>query len=162
MNDKNDKLFRCSTFNGDTADGRTLWPDWLRDVELVLDEWSWAVMNGKAMSHNKYKKLKEKKKLTEADQAAIDNVLDKACKSSAATKGRKQVKDWRTEMQGDDDAFLTFMRQTEKDILLLLQRKAQLPVMKTTNVASKLQIRTAAQLKLQNICRCENCGYKRW
>ena len=122
MNDKNDKLFRCSTFNGDTADGRTLWPDWLRDVELVLDEWSWAVMNGKTMSHNKYKKLKGKKKLTEADQAAIDNVLDKACKSSAATKGRKQVKDWRTEMQGDDDAFLTFMRQTEKDILLLLQR----------------------------------------
>ena len=122
MNDKNDKLFRCSTFNGDTADGRTLWPDWLRDVELVLDEWSWAVMNGKTMSHNKYKKLKEKKKLTEADQEAIDNVLDKACKSSAATKGRKQVKDWRTEMQGDEDAFLTFMRQTEKDILLLLQR----------------------------------------
>ena len=108
MNDKNDKLFRCSTFNGDTADGRTLWPDWLRDVELVLDEWSWAVMNGKTMSHNKYKKLKEKKKLTEADQAAIDNVLDKACKSSAATKGRKQVKDWRTEMQGDEDAFLTY------------------------------------------------------
>ena len=91
MNDKNDKLFRCSTFNGDTAGGRTLWPDWLRDVELVLDEWSWAVMNGKTMSHNKYKKLKGKKKLTEADQAAIDNVLDKACKSSAATKGRKQV-----------------------------------------------------------------------
>ena len=79
-------------------------------------------MNGKTMSHNKYKKLKEKKKLTEADQAAIDNVLDKACKSSAATKGRKQVKDWRTEMQGDDEAFLTFMRQTEKDVLLLLQR----------------------------------------
>ena len=62
MNDKNDKLFRCSTFNGDTADGRTLWPDWLRDVELVLDEWSWAVMNGKTMSHNKYKKLKGRKK----------------------------------------------------------------------------------------------------
>ena len=57
MNDKNDKQFRCSTFNGDTADGRTLWPDWLRDIELVLDEWSWAVMNSKTMSHNKYKKL---------------------------------------------------------------------------------------------------------
>ena len=94
MNDKNDTKFRCSTFNGDTADGRTLWPDWLRDVELVLDEWSWAVMNNnnKAMSHNKYKKLKQKSKLTKAEQAAIDSVLDKACKSSAATKGRKQVK----------------------------------------------------------------------
>ena len=32
------------------------------------------------------------------------------------------MKDWRTEMQGGEDAFLTFMRQTEKDILLLLQR----------------------------------------
>ena len=52
MNDKNDKLFRCSTFNGDTADGRTLWPDWLRDVELVLDEWSWAVMNGKTIQRS--------------------------------------------------------------------------------------------------------------
>ena len=78
MSDKNDKQFRCSTFNGDTADGRTLWPDWLRDVELVLDEWSWAVMNSKTMSHNKYKKLKKKEKLTDAEQAAIDDVLDKA------------------------------------------------------------------------------------
>ena len=122
MNDKNDKQFRCSTFNGDTADGRTLWPDWLRDIELVLDEWSWAVMNSKTMSHNKYKKLMKKDKLTDAEQTAIDDVLDKACKSSAATKGRKQVKDWRVEMKGDQEAFLTFMRQTEKDILLLLQR----------------------------------------
>ena len=125
MNDKTESKFRCSTFNGDTADGRTLWPDWLRDLQLVLDEWSWAVMNGKAMSHNRYKKLKQKTKLKEAEKAAIENVLDKACKSSAATKGRKQVKDWRTEMQGDDVAFLTFMRQTEKDVLLLLQRNTE-------------------------------------
>ena len=61
-------------------------------------------MNGKAMSHNRYKKLKQKTKLKEAEKAAIENVLDKACKSSAATKGRKQVKDWRTEMQGDEVA----------------------------------------------------------
>ena len=39
--DKNDMKFKCATFNGDTADGRTKWPDWLRDIELVLDEWSW-------------------------------------------------------------------------------------------------------------------------
>ena len=45
MEDKDEQKFKCSIFNGDTADGRTLWPDWLRDVELVLDEWSWAVMN---------------------------------------------------------------------------------------------------------------------
>ena len=54
MEDKDEQKFKCSTFNGDTADGRTLWPDWLRDVELVLDEWSWAVMNDTVITHDLY------------------------------------------------------------------------------------------------------------
>ena len=35
---------KCETFNGDTATGRTKWQQWLRDIQLVLDDWSWAVM----------------------------------------------------------------------------------------------------------------------
>ena len=119
MEDKDEMKFKCSTFNGDTTDGRTLWPDWLRDIELVLDEWSWAVMNDNVLSHDMYKKLAEKKKLKEDEEAAIQVTMDKACKSRAATKGRKQVKEWRKEMSTDSDAFLTFVRQTEKRLSLL-------------------------------------------
>ena len=49
----------------------------------------------------------KKDELTDAEQTAIDDVLDKACKSSAATKGRKQVKDWRVEMKGDQEAVIS-------------------------------------------------------
>ena len=52
--DKEETKFKCSTFNGDTADGRTQWPNWLRDIELVLDEWSWATMNGEVLEHDEY------------------------------------------------------------------------------------------------------------
>ena len=79
MEDKDEQKFKCSTFNGDTADGRTLWPDWLRDVELVLDEWSWAVMNDTVITHDLYEKLSSKKKLKEdeeiSDRSSIDVVV---------------------------------------------------------------------------------------
>ena len=125
MEDKDETKFKCSTFNGDTADGRTLWPDWLRDVELVLDEWSWAVMNDTVITHDQYEKLSSKKKVKEDEEKLIQTLFDKACKSRNATKGKKTVKDWRTEMQADRETFLTFMRDTEKYILLLLQRKTE-------------------------------------
>ena len=125
MEDKDEQKFKCSTFNGDTADGHTLWPDWLRDVELVLDEWSWAVMNDTVITHDLYEKLSSKKKLKEDEEMSVQALFDKACKSRSATKGKKTVKDWRTEMQADRETFLTFMRDTEKYILLLLQRKTE-------------------------------------
>ena len=52
------------------------------------------------------------------EEAVIQVMMDKACKSRAATKGRKPVKDWRQEMETDHDMFLTFVWQTEKYILL--------------------------------------------
>ena len=120
--DKDDMKFKCATFNGDTADGRTKWPDWLRDIELLLDEWSWAVMSNEVLSHDMYERLDDKKKLKEDEEKAIKIMMDMACKSRAATKGRKTTKEWRKEMENDRDTFLAFVRATEKYILLLLQR----------------------------------------
>ena len=60
--DNNNNKTKCETFNGDTPTGRTKWQQWLRDIQLVLDDWSWAVMNNDVLDHekfNKYLKLKE-------------------------------------------------------------------------------------------------------
>ena len=106
MEDKDEVKFKCSTFNGDTSDGRTKRPDWLRDVELMLDEWSWSVMNNEVLSHDVYAKLADKKKLKEEEEAAVQVMMDKASKSTAATKGRKQVKEWRLELEMETDRYL--------------------------------------------------------
>ena len=110
--DKDDMKFKCATFNGDTADGRTKWPDWLRDIELVLDEWSWAVMSNEVLSHDMYERLDDKKKLKEDEEKAIKIMMDMACKSRAATKGRKTTKEWRKEMENDRDTFLMITART--------------------------------------------------
>ena len=110
--DKDYMKFKCATFNGDTADGRTKWPDWLRDIELLLDEWSWAVMSNEVLSHDMYERLDDKKKLKEDEEKAIKIMMDMACKSRAATKGRKPVKEWRKEMENDRDTFLMITART--------------------------------------------------
>ena len=84
----------CSTFNGDTADGRSQWPSWLRDVELVLDEWQWAIMKGTVLDHGKYEELSKEKKRTEEQDKQMTSTLNMASNSRAATKGKKSVSSW--------------------------------------------------------------------
>ena len=102
--DNNNNKTKCETFNGDTPTGRTKWQQWLRDIQLVLDDWSWAVMNNDVLDHekfNKYLKLKEEEKLTDTQSKKMQYMYDKAAKSTAATKGKKSVQEWKKEMQTD-------------------------------------------------------------
>ena len=49
MANENDE--EMQQFNGDTPQGRTMWVPWLRSLELALDEWSWAVLQGGGHGH---------------------------------------------------------------------------------------------------------------
>ena len=55
MANENDE--EMQQFNGDTPQGRTMWVPWLRSLELALDEWSWAVLQGEVLTHRKVKEL---------------------------------------------------------------------------------------------------------
>ena len=52
--DNNNNKTKCETFNGDTATGRTKWQQWLRDIQLILDDWSWAVMTNSVLDHDMF------------------------------------------------------------------------------------------------------------
>ena len=56
MDDESTKI----VFNGDTATGRTQWVPWLRSLELGMDEWAWAVLQGDVLPHGKVKEIMEK------------------------------------------------------------------------------------------------------
>ena len=119
---------KCETFNGDTPTGRTKWQQWLRDIQLILDDWSWAVMTNTVLDHetfNKYLEQKAENKLKESKSKKLEEMYDVAAKSTAATKGKKSVQEWKKEMQEDHKAFRTFLCHTEKYILLLLQRHTE-------------------------------------
>ena len=47
-------------FNGDTPQGRAMWVPWLRSLELGMDEWSWAVLQGEVLPHGKVNELMKK------------------------------------------------------------------------------------------------------
>ena len=71
-------------FNGDTPSGRARWVPWLRSLELGMDEWAWAMMQGKVPPHGKVKTImeKEEKARTEDEKKELEKVLE------AASKGR--------------------------------------------------------------------------
>ena len=120
----NNNKTKCETFNGDTPAGRLKWQSWLRDIQLVLDDWSWAVMTNDVLDHDMYNKYleKEKKDLTKSQEKKMQRLYDMAAKSTSATKGKKSIQEWKKEMQTDHEAFRTFIKNTEKYVLLLLQR----------------------------------------
>ena len=128
QSENNNSKTKCETFNGDTPTGRTKWQQWLRDIQLILDDWSWAVMTNAVIDHetfNKYLEQKAENKLKESKCKKLDEMYDMAAKSTAATKGKKSVQEWKKEMQTDHEAFRTFLCHTEKYILLLLQRHTE-------------------------------------
>ena len=128
--DNNNNKTKCETFNGDTPTGRTKWQQWLRDIQLVLDDWSWAVMNNDVLDHekfNKYLKLKEEEKLTDTQSKKMQYMYDKAAKSTAATKGKKSVQEWKKEMQTDHEAFRTLSYRRQNGIPKLPAETTHLP-----------------------------------
>ncbi len=64
-----------AVFNGDTPQGRTMWVPWLRSLELSMDEWSWAILQGDVLPHGEVKKLMEQASRTEEEQKKLDRVL---------------------------------------------------------------------------------------
>ena len=61
---RNNNKTKCETFNGDTPAGRLKWQQWLRDIQLVLDDWSWAVMTNDVLDHETFNKYLEQTPLT--------------------------------------------------------------------------------------------------
>ena len=102
QSENNNSKTKCETFNGDTATGRTKWQQWLRDIQLILDDWSWAVMTNTVIDHetfNKYlKKKSENKELSDSQNKKLQETYDMAAKSTAATKGKKSVQGWKKAM----------------------------------------------------------------
>ena len=82
-------------FNGDTPQGRTMWVPWLRSLELSLDEWSWAALQGDVLPHGKVKELMEKDSRTEDEQKKLDHVLEEASKGRDARKSKKSIANWK-------------------------------------------------------------------
>ena len=61
QSENNNSKTKCETFNGDTPTGRTKWQQWLRDIQLILDDWSWAVMTNAVIDHETFNKYLEQK-----------------------------------------------------------------------------------------------------
>ena len=106
-------------FNGDTPQGRAMWVPWLRSLELGMDEWSWAVLQGEVLPHGKVKELMEmdQSKRTAAEQEGIDRVLEEASKGRDARQSKKSIANWKKEMEKDPGAFCMVIRDTERQHL---------------------------------------------
>ena len=114
-----------AVFNGDTPQGRTMWVPWLRSLELSMDEWSWAVLQGEVLTHGKVKELMNKTSLTEDEQKKIDHVLEEASKGSEARKSKKSIANWKKEMSNDTGAFCTVIRNTERFVMQKLENNCK-------------------------------------
>ena len=53
-----------------------MWVPWLRSLELSMDEWSWAVLQGEVLTHGKVKELMDKDSRTADEQKKLDHVLE--------------------------------------------------------------------------------------
>ena len=96
-------------FNGDTPQGRAMWVPWLRSLELGMDEWSWAVLQGEVLPHGKVNELmkKDPSKRTDEEQLGLDRVLEEAAKGRDARQSKKSIANWKKEMEKDPGAFCT-------------------------------------------------------
>ena len=88
-------------FNGDTPQGRAMWVPWLRSLELGMDEWSWAVLQGEVLPHGKVNELmkKDPSKRTDEEQLGLDRVLEEAAKGRDARQSKKSIANWKKEME---------------------------------------------------------------
>ena len=123
MANENDE--EMQQFNGDTPQGRTMWVPWLRSLELALDEWSWAVLQGDVLTHRKVKELMEKGSRTEDEQKKLDHILEEASKGQDARKSKKSIANWKKEMSKDTAAFCTVIRDTERQVMQKLQNNCK-------------------------------------
>ena len=112
-------------FNGDTPQGRTMWVPWLRSLQLSMDEWSWAILQGEVLPHGKVKELMDKVNLTAAEQKKLDQVLEEASKGREARTSKKSIANWKKEMSNDSDAFCTVIRDTERFVMQKLQNNCK-------------------------------------
>ena len=79
-------------------------------------------MTNDVLDHDTFNKYLEQTPLTTEQAKEMQYLYDVAAKSTAATKGKKSVQEWKKEMKKDHEAFRTFIKNTEKYVLMLLQR----------------------------------------
>ena len=88
-----------------------------------MDEWAWAIMQGKVPPHGKVKTIMDKEvdARTEDEKKELENVLEAASKGRDARQSKKSVAAWKKEMSKDSGAFCTVMRDTERLVMKCLQ-----------------------------------------
>ena len=104
-----------------------MWVPWLRSLELDMDEWSWAVLQGEVLPHGKVKELMEmdQSKRTVEEQEGINRVLEEASKGRDARQSKKSIANWKKEMEKDPGAFCTVIRDTERLVMQELQNNTK-------------------------------------